>query len=129
MKPPLQVVCGILRDDRKLALFQRKFSDLEVGDQWEFPGGKVEGGESHPEAITRELREELGIEVLSPNYVGSVYWQYPSLSLDLHALEISNWKGDIRLHEHQDYRWIAEGGLNYSEMAAADRFLAKKLKL
>ncbi len=129
MELPLQVVCAILRDGDKIAVFQRRASDCEVSDKWEFPGGKIEPGEEATAALIRELKEELSIDITVPRYVGVVDWQYPNLHLQLHAFEVSKWKGCIRLYVHQDYRWVPHANLGEVELADADRALVEKYGL
>jgi len=124
----LQVVCGILVKNRRLATFRRKGGGENVAGKWEFPGGKVEPSESLIQALTRELQEELSISVLSTSSVGYVDWDYPELSLRLHVFIVSEWEGEIILHEHAGVLWDFYSEVENQDLAGADREILKKIE-
>lgn len=76
------------------------------GGGWEFPGGKMEPGESPATAVQREIAEELGMQVQAENVLYTVEWDYPAFHLRMHCLPCRWVDGDIRLREHLDFRWL-----------------------
>jgi 8-oxo-dGTP diphosphatase len=122
-----QVVCALLFNFGKVALFQRLDSDQGVGGKWEFPGGKLEQAESLEEALIREIREELDIQLLSFTYAGKMDWDYPHISLCLHCFYSDSWLGEIELRTHQQFHWMDFSNLERYDLADADRALLPML--
>ena len=114
-----QVVVGaaIVRDGRVLAA--RRSAPVELAGGWEFPGGKVEIGESEPAALVRECREELGVEVA----VGALIGAEPvAAGLVLHVYLAEHLLGDPEARQdHDELRWLAAGELDSVEWLPADR--------
>ena len=107
MPPPpvLQVVAGILeREDGRVLITQRPEGKVYAG-YWEFPGGKVEAGETAFEAIVRELREELAIEVEVAYPWLRRRFTYPHATVELRFLRIPRWRGEVRGNEGQAFSW------------------------
>jgi 8-oxo-dGTP diphosphatase len=103
--PVLQVVAGILeRDDGRVLITQRPPGKVYAG-YWEFPGGKVEAGESAYEAIVRELREELAIEVEVAYPWLRRRFVYPHATVELRFLRIPKWRGEVHGCEGQAFSW------------------------
>ncbi|MCT4704124.1 pyrimidine (deoxy)nucleoside triphosphate diphosphatase [Enterobacteriaceae bacterium H20N1] len=104
MRKSLNVVAAIIERDGKILLAQRP----ETGDQpglWEFPGGKVEAGESQPAALVRELREELGIEAEVGNYVASHKREVCGRIIHLHAWRVPAFRGEMTAYCHSGRVW------------------------
>ena len=87
---------------------------------WEFAGGKVESGESQPEALFRELREELGIEAVVGRYIASHQREVSGRLIHLHAWHVPSYQGELKAYEHQNIVWCSpEEALRYP-LAPAD---------
>jgi 8-oxo-dGTP diphosphatase len=91
-----------------------------LGGKWEFPGGKLEAGESSERAVVRELLEELGATVEVKRHLVTVNHQYPWFHITMHALLCERVAGELVLSEHQDSRWLAKGELHTLDWAEAD---------
>jgi 8-oxo-dGTP diphosphatase len=101
----IPVVVGVLKRDNKLLVAERPAGKPYSG-YWEFPGGKVEPGETSEQAIHRELHEELGIEVLSAEFCFEHEHAYPDKTVHLHIWLISSFSGEPHSRENQQLRWV-----------------------
>lgn len=119
MLKTIDVVAAILEHEELILLAQRP----ESGDQaglWEFPGGKVEAGETQPDALIRELREELGIEACPLAYVASHQREVSGRIVHLHAWYVPAYTGELTAHEHSALVWVTpEQAFDYA-LAPAD---------
>ncbi len=119
MMKTLDVVAAILERDGKILLAQRPAHADQPG-MWEFAGGKVEPGESQPQALRRELHEELGIEAVVGQYVASHQREVSGRIIHLHAWHVPDYQGELHAHEHQQLVWcLPEEALTYP-LAPAD---------
>lgn len=119
MMKTLDVVAAILERDGKILLTQRPAHADQPG-MWEFAGGKVEPGESQPQALRRELHEELGIEAIVGQYVASHQREVSGRIIHLHAWHVPDYQGELHAHEHQQLVWcLPEEALTYP-LAPAD---------
>lgn len=123
-KPSYQVVAGFLERDGKFLLVQRPPGKKNEG-LWEFPGGKVEKEETLEEALKRELKEELGIDVLETNLIGKVFYDYGNFQIELFLLKVVNFKGNIQLKEAKDFKWVDIETALKLELCEADKLLLK----
>ncbi|MGO4742079.1 pyrimidine (deoxy)nucleoside triphosphate diphosphatase [Serratia quinivorans] len=115
----IDVVAAIIEKDGKILLAQRD-ADSDQAGLWEFPGGKVEQGESQPQALARELDEELGIAASIGNYVASNQWQQSERVIRLHAWRIAAFSGELQNRCHSDFAWLTpEQAFDYP-LAPAD---------
>ncbi|QLR75268.1 pyrimidine (deoxy)nucleoside triphosphate diphosphatase [Citrobacter freundii] len=115
----LDVVAAILERDGKILLAQRPAHADQPG-MWEFAGGKVEPGENQPQALRRELHEELGIEAVVGQYVASHQREVSGRIIHLHAWHVPDYQGELHAHEHQQLVWcLPEEALTYP-LAPAD---------
>jgi len=126
---PVDVAVAILvRPDGSVLLAQRPASKVYAG-YWEFPGGKVEPGESVARALARELHEELGVEVRRAYpWITRVY-TYPHATVRLHFHRVVDWAGALRCKEHQAVAWQRLGALDVSPLLPANDPVLKALAL
>ena len=124
----INVVAAIIKNgEGKILITQRNLKKSQ-GGLWEFPGGKIEKGETREEAIIREIKEELTIEINVESYLGEKVFEYPEKSINLIALNCRVKSGNIYLTEHEEARWVKKEVLNSFEFAPADIFIVKKLQ-
>jgi 8-oxo-dGTP diphosphatase len=116
------VVGAIVMREGKVLIGKRK-EGLSMAHKWEFPGGKLEPGETPEECLRRELREELEIEV----EIGRFYCEGIYNGLTLLAYRASYVSGDFKLHDHEEIRWVYPGQLSLYEFPHADRPIVTKL--
>lgn len=126
---PIEVVAAVIRDaDGKILIAQRS-ADKHQGGKWEFPGGKVEKGESRRSALVRELNEELGIEIGHSTRLISVYHEYEDKAIYLDVYEVLQWKGVAVGREGQAVRWVTSDALDDFEFPAANRSIVQAARL
>ncbi len=102
----IEVVAAIISKDDKIFATQRGYGDFK--DWWEFPGGKMEVGESPEEALKREIREELSTEISVDEYICTVEYDYPKFHLTMHCYFCSLMSEALHLNEHEAARWLAK---------------------
>lgn len=115
----IDVVAAIIEKDGKILIAQRDNSSDQAG-LWEFPGGKVDANESQPQALVRELQEELGIIAHVGSYVASNQWQQSERIICLHAWRVESFTGDVQLHCHSAFIWITPQQARDYPLAPAD---------
>ena len=104
-RPVTEVAVGVLvQPDGRFLLTSRPDGKVYAG-YWEFPGGKLEAGESVAQALTRELHEELGIEALSVQPWKSELVDYPHALVRLNFCKVTSWRGDLQMREGQSFAW------------------------
>lgn len=122
----IEVVAALIRDNGKFMICQRP-ENKSRALLWEFPGGKVEAGETKEAALARECREELDIDLS----VGAVFAEstfvYPDISVHLTLLEARIIRGEPKLLEHRDIRWITPQEAHLFEFSPADVPFVEKL--
>ncbi len=127
MKPVLHVVAGvIIRAGDNVLAAQCPPGHNHAG-LWEFPGGKVEPGETHAQALARELREELGVAVRVGPHLGTVHHEQPTRTIALHAYFCRVESGEPQALEHTALRWLTLPELPALAWATADRTLSERL--
>ena len=104
---------------------QRGYGDFKGG--WEFPGGKIESGETPKECIVREIREELATVVKAEKIIGVVEYDYPAFHLTMHCILCSVVSGDFTLLEHEDAKWVTLETLYSLDWLPADRLILDRL--
>lgn len=124
----IEVVAAILCFGDKILCTQRSESKLSyISEKFEFPGGKIEQGESQREALKRELIEELSITPSIENRFLTVIHKYPDFELTMHSFICKTDIMNIKLNEHKSFIWLSKQDLMQLDWAAADLPIVKKL--
>ena len=123
---PLEVVAAIITHENKVFCTQRGYGDFK--DMWEFPGGKMEPGETPQEALKREIREELATEIEVDDFIHTIEWDYPKFHLTMHCFFCRVIKGHLQLLEHEAARWVEKDKLDEVDWLPADRTIVPLLK-
>lgn len=123
----IEVVAAIIREGDRIFATQRGYGEFKDG--WEFPGGKVEPGETPQEALVREIREELDTEIEVEELVDTVEYDYPNFHLTMHCYFCAIKSGKLVLREHEAARWLTKETLDSVDWLPADEGLIGKLKM
>ncbi len=123
----IQVVCAIILKKDSLLITQRS-EKMALPLKWEFPGGKIEKDENEEQALIREIKEELNIEILPFKKISSHIHDYGSFKINLIAYLSKYVSGDIQLLEHKEYEYVKLEELNSYDMAEADLPIIEKLE-
>ena len=121
----IEVVAAIILRDGAYFATQRGYGEFE--GMWEFPGGKIEPGESSEDALKREIQEELGIGITIDKFLCTTDYDYPSFHLTMHCYICSTEAGEIELREHKSARWLRPEELGSVEWLAADKDVISRL--
>ena len=122
----IEVVAAIIHDEEgRIFATQRGYGEWK--DYWEFPGGKIEPGETTEEALQREILEELNTRIVVEQPVETVEWDYPAFHLTMHCYWCRVESGELELKEHEAARWLRKTELDSVEWLPADRLLVSKL--
>lgn len=121
----IKVVAAVIRDGDKIFATQRGYGEFKGG--WEFPGGKIEEGETPQEALKREIMEELDTEIEVGELIDTIEYDYPDFHLSMWCYWCSVVRGDLVLKEHVAARWLGEDELMDVEWLPADVGLIGKL--
>lgn len=122
----VEVVAAIIFRDGKLFATQRGYGEWK--DWWEFPGGKIEHGETPEEALKREIREELSIEICIEDFFCTVEYVYPKFHLTMHCYICSLLTDTLHLNEHEDALWLKSDELDSVKWLPADVKVVERLK-
>lgn len=114
----IEVVAGIIKDGDKIFATQRGYGEFKDG--WEFPGGKMEPGETPQQALVRELKEELAIDVNVGEFLCTVDYDYPTFHLTMHCFYCSVIGGELTLLEHEASKWLKMTELHSVNWLPAD---------
>jgi len=123
----IEVVAAIIRRDDKLFATQRGYGEWK--DWWEFPGGKMEAGETAEAALKREIREELSAEIEVGERLCTVEYDYPSFHLTMHCYLCTLASERLQLNEHEAARWLAREQLDSVDWLPADKEVIEKLRV
>lgn len=129
MKKQVEVVAAIIfNDDKKIFLAQRSYGDLK--DTWEFPGGKVEQGETNEEALVREIKEELNSTIKVEKFFDTVTYEYPTFIIKLNCYICKLIEGRLTIDEaiHEGCKFVEINNLLKEDLAPADYIIANKIK-
>ena len=123
----IEVVAAIIHDnDNRIFATQRGYGDFKDG--WEFPGGKMEPGETPEEALKREIWEELETKIVIERFVQTVEWDYPTFHLTMHCYWCHVESGTLTLKEHEAARWLNKEELSCVNWLPADLLLLDTIK-
>nr|WP_303210105.1 (deoxy)nucleoside triphosphate pyrophosphohydrolase [Methanobrevibacter smithii] len=114
----IKVVAAIIQKENKILATKRGYG--EFINMWEFPGGKIESGETKEQALVREIKEELNIEISVDKFAIDIEYQYPNFYLFMSCFICSIKEGSIELLEHNDGKWITKEELNTLNWLPAD---------
>ena len=103
---PLQVAVGVVKSTGGQVLISLRDDSLHQGGLWEFPGGKIESDETVEQALARELKEELNIDVITATPLITIKYQYPELAVKLHVFLVEHFSGDAKSCEGQPFKWV-----------------------
>lgn len=117
----IEVVAAIIRKGGAVFATQRGYGEWK--DWWEWPGGKIEAGETPEQALVREIREELDTAVSVDKFLYTVEWDYPAFHLTMHCFMCSLLSGAPHLNEHEAARWLTREQLSEVNWLPADVML------
>lgn len=121
----INVVAAVIMKEGKVFATQRGYGEFKDG--WEFPGGKVEAGESPEEALRREIREELEVEVNVGDLIDTIEYDYPAFHLSMKCYACTIAGGSPHLLEHEAARWLSADQLDSVAWLPADVTLIPKI--
>lgn len=122
----LQVVAAIIYHRGKIFATQRGYGEFKDG--WEFPGGKIQDGETPEEALSREILEELDTRISVGAYIGQIEYDYPAFHLSMKCFWCTVVSGNLILKEHEAAKWLALEELDAVEWLPADWQLLPMLR-
>lgn len=122
----IEVAAAIIIKDESVFATQRGYGEWK--GWWEFPGGKIEDGESPEEALVREIREELEAEIEVEQLFETVEWDYPDFHLNMHCFLCSLKSDTLHLNEHQAAAWLTLETMTSVKWLPADEGLAGKIR-
>ncbi len=123
----IEVAAAVISENGSIFATQRGYGEFK--DMWEFPGGKIESGESVEDALKREILEELDTEITVDDFLCTVEYDYPLFHLTMHCFICSVVSGGLTLKEHEAARWLAKDELFSVEWLPADVDVVKALEL
>ena len=121
----IEVVAAIIIKDGQVFATQRGYGEFQ--GWWEFPGGKMEAGESPQLALKREIHEELDAEIEVKELLETVEWDYPNFHLTMHCFICSLLSESLHLNEHEAATWLTHETLRYVKWLPADEILLDKI--
>ena len=122
----IEVVAAIIQKDDHIFATQRGYGDWK--DWWEFPGGKMEVGETPEEALKREIREELSADISVDELLTTVEYDYPKFHLTMHCYLCSLVSEALHLNEHEAAKWLSKDELDSVKWLPADEIVLDKMK-
>ena len=122
----IEVVAAIIMADNKIFATQRGYGEFK--DMWEFPGGKMEPGETPEVALVREIKEELAADISVDRFVCTIEHDYPTFHLTMHNYLCHVVSGDLQLLEHEAAKWLAIENIDSVDWLPADLKILPPLK-
>lgn len=116
----IHVVVAVIINHQNEVLITKRSAQQHQGNKWEFPGGKVDEGEISHQALSREINEEIGIEILSASLLTQITHQYNDKNVQLDVYEVKSWQGEPQALEGQPMRWVEKEKLHRYEFPAAN---------
>ena len=122
----IRVVAAVIRDGGRIFATARGYGEYKGG--WEFPGGKIEPGETPQEALAREIREELDTEIAVGELIDTIEYDYPSFHLSMDCFWCTVREGTLTLKEAEEARWLTADTIDSVDWLPADRGLIRKIQ-
>jgi len=122
-----QVTAAVIEKDGKILIAQRRKGST-LGGRWEFPGGKIEPGETAEECLKRELKEEFDIETEIGKFIIASRFRYCMVPIELLAYRVRYLSGDFKVREHDQIRWVSPSELKLYNFMPADKPIVELLQ-
>ena len=122
----IRVVAAVIRKGNRIFATQRGYGEFKDG--WEFPGGKIEPGETPQEALVREIREELETEIRVGDLIDTIEYDYPAFHLSMDCFWCEILEGSLELKEHEAAKWLDRESLYTVDWLPADVGLVEKIR-
>lgn len=123
----INVVAAIIIKDGQVFATQRGYGEFQ--GWWGFPGGKIESGEGLKDALVREIREELEVEISVGELLETVEWDYPNFHLTMHCFVCSLISESLHLNEHEAAEWLTKDTLHSVKWLPADEGILRKIEV
>ncbi len=122
----IKVVAAVIRDENKVFATARGYGEYK--GWWEFPGGKIEVGETPQEALMREIQEELATEILVGDFIKTIEYDYPEFHLSMDCFWAGVKSGSLKLLEAEDGRWLTKDTIDEVKWLPADMEIIDQIK-
>ena len=122
----IEVVAAIIKKEDKIFITRRSYG--EFANMWEFPGGKIEAGETNEEALIREIKEELELDINKLEFLTTVEYDYPTFHLTMHCYTCEICGGTLNLKVHNDAKWVTIAELDNQKWIPADIDIVEAIK-
>lgn len=121
------IICDNIEEKNKIFATARGYGEFKGG--WEFPGGKIEQGETPQQALIREIKEELDTDIKVGNLIDTIEYDYPAFHLSMDCFWAEVISGNLELREAEDARWLTKDELDSVEWLPADIILVETIKV
>jgi len=122
----IRVTAALIEKDGKILIAQRN-GEGNQALKWEFPGGKIDPGETPEQCLSRELKEELNLDIRVGELLDTINFDYPTWTIQLLVYRAEIVGGEMRLNVHNDVRWVARSEISSYDFCPADVELVKKI--
>ncbi len=126
MMKTIEVAAAVIKANNRILATQRGYGEHKDG--WEFPGGKMEEGETPEQALIREIREELETDISVDRYIRAIEYDYPEFHLKMHCFLCSIVFGDLVFIEHEAARWLTKDTIDEVDWLPADMLILDDIK-